>query len=327
MDWYWNPLLNDLKLSAMGRALSRLLMVVALLASTAYLVQGEDSFRPAPAPATQADIQLASVQVAQEDRSGREYYVRRHEIVPLGTASIRLPILMYHYIREQPSYRTDPMGYRLSVPPDVFAAQMDWLFANGYHAVNFNQVREYFADTRPLPSRPVVITLDDGYRDLYTAAYPILRAHGFTAVAYIVPNFVGRPEYVTRDQILEMDRGGIEIASHTMNHANLAAMSFGATMYELLQSKQWLETLVGHSVLDFAYPSGKFTYQTVAAVQRAGYDTAVTEQVSLVHSRADRYTWARVRVGGGEALPDFITSLGVSMPSITITNVNVKPGG
>jgi peptidoglycan/xylan/chitin deacetylase (PgdA/CDA1 family) len=307
----------------MGQAARYVFVLGALLLSTVFMLQANDSARP-PAPAAVTALEMPSTVLTQADNSGREYFVKRHDVVPVGATTIQLPILMYHYIRTPPSMKTDLLGYRLSVAPDVFRAQMDWLYTMGYHTVTFNQVRAYFAGTNGLPSRPVVITLDDGYRDLYTAAYPILRAHNFTAVAYIVPNFVGWPQYVTRDQILEMDRQGIEIASHTMDHSDLAKMSWGSAMYQLVQSKKWLESLVGHPVVDFAYPSGKFTSQTVAAVAKAGYDTAVTEQVSVMHSRADRYTWARVRVGGGELLPEFIKGLGASMSSVTITNVDVE---
>jgi peptidoglycan/xylan/chitin deacetylase (PgdA/CDA1 family) len=303
----------------------RVLLVCALLLSTAYLLQLDDSTRPlAPAPKTA--VAIPSTLVSRPDSSGRDFFVQRHEVVPVGNSWIQLPILMYHYVRRPPSMTSDMMGYRLSVDPDVFQSQMDWLYTHGYHAVNFNDVRAYFAGRRALPARPVVITLDDGYRDLYTTAFPILRAHGFTAVAYIVPSFVGWPQYVTREQIVEMDHAGFEIASHTMNHSDLARMSNGSVMYQLVQSKRWLESLVGHPVLDFAYPSGKFTNQTVFAVQQAGYDTAVTEQTSLLHSRSDRYTWARIRVGGGELLPEFIAGLGKSMPSSLITSVGVEPG-
>jgi len=175
-----------------------------------------------------------------------------------------------------------------------------------------------------LPSKPVVITIDDGYRDLYTTAYPILRAHGFTAVAYIVSSFVDQSAYVTRAQLLEMDRAGIEIASHTVHHPNLVGMSFGSALNELVSSKRWLEELVGHPVVDFAYPSGKFNAQTMAAVEQAGYSTAVTEQFSQTHSMDDRFRWTRVRVGGGESLQDFIKSLGPCMPAVTITTVDVE---
>jgi peptidoglycan/xylan/chitin deacetylase (PgdA/CDA1 family) len=307
----------------MGQTARYVFVLGALLLSTVFMLQANDSARPL-APAAVTALEIPSTVLTTADNSGREYFVKRHDVVPVGTTTIQLPILMYHYIRKPPSMKTDMLGYRLSVAPDVFQTQMDWLYTMGYHTVTFNQVRAYFAGTNGLPARPVVITLDDGYRDLYTDAYPVLRAHNFTAVAYIVPNFVGRPEYVNKDQILEMDRAGIEIASHTMDHSDLARMSWGSAMYQLVQSKKWLESLVGHPVVDFAYPSGKFTSQTVAAVQQAGYDTAVTEQVSVLHSRADRYTWARVRVGGGELLPEFIKNLGASMSSITITNVDVE---
>jgi peptidoglycan/xylan/chitin deacetylase (PgdA/CDA1 family) len=307
----------------MGQAIGRVVAVAAaLLASTYALQLGDSSPALAPDPVPQALV--SPTLVAQAQAGDREYFIARHEVIPLGAATLRLPILMYHYVRTPPSTRLDLLGYKLSVAPEVFQAQMDWLYLHGYHPVNFNQVRAYFAGVEPLPAKPVVITLDDGYRDLYTAAYPILKAHGFTAVAYIVSSFVDQSPYVTRAQILEMDRGGIEIASHTVHHANLAGMSYGSAMNELVQSKQWLEQLVGHPVVDFAYPSGRFTPQTMVAVEHAGYSTAVTEQVSITHSMDDRYRWTRVRVGGGESLGDFVLGLGTCMAAVTVTNVDVE---
>src|SRR5713226_6924860 len=183
--------------------------------------------------------------------------------IPYGRHSISVPILMYHYIRPVPSMNSDWMGYKLSVSPASFHEQMDWLAAHGYHPVDFNDMRAYFAGQKVLPSKPVMITLDDGYTDLYTTAYPILKAHNFKAVAYIVTSFVGQDRYVTPEQILEMDRNGIEIASHTVDHANLARTSVYGVTNELATSKAWLERLLGHPVVDFAYPSGKFNSQVV----------------------------------------------------------------
>jgi peptidoglycan/xylan/chitin deacetylase (PgdA/CDA1 family) len=305
-------------------------VVLGLAVAVAYLLQTDDSARLAASPAPAA-VALQPVLVNSADPGGRDYFVSRHvqEVVPLGARSISLPILMYHYIRPAPSMRTDLLGYRLSVTPENFALQMDWLYAHGYHAVNFNDVRAYFAGQVPLPAKPVIITLDDGYRDLYTSAYPILMAHRFTAVAYIVTSFVDQQPYVTAGQVVEMDRAGIEIASHTINHASLAGRaSFASDMVQLVQSRQWLEHLVGHPVLDFAYPSGQFNAVAVAAVRSAGYYSAVTEITSTVHSEADRYTWTRVRVGGGESMSDFIANLGSCMPSVQVTTrvVDVEEG-
>ena len=272
-------------------------------------------------------VHLAShirISYAPSPTFGREYFVSRVDVVPLGRTNITLPILMYHYIRQPPSMRTDWLGYKLSVSPADFAAQADLLRANGYHSVDLDDIRAYFAGQEPLPSKPVVITFDDGYSDLFTTALPILAEHKFKAVAYIVSGFVGRPGYVTSDQVLQLDHSGIEIASHTVNHADLARSSAGSTMRELVDSKRWLEHLVGHPVIDFAYPSGKFNPQVVAEVQQAGYETAVTTMDSVDHSLADRYTWTRVRVGGGESMSDFSRNLGTPMPCKTITVLHIE---
>jgi peptidoglycan/xylan/chitin deacetylase (PgdA/CDA1 family) len=253
-----------------------------------------------------------------------EYFVTRLDIVPLGRRNITLPILMYHYVRTAPSIKSDYIGYKLSVSPADFTTQMDWLSQHGFHPVDFNDVRAYFGGRQPLPSNPVVITFDDGYADLYTTAYPILAARGFKAVAYIVSGFVGWPQYVNRAQIVQMDQNGIEIASHTVDHADLARSSYGSTMRELVESRQMLESLLGHPVLDFAYPSGKFNAQSVAAVQRAGYESAVTTLFSVDHSAGDRYLWTRVRVGGGESLGEFVKSLGTPMPQASITALDIE---
>jgi peptidoglycan/xylan/chitin deacetylase (PgdA/CDA1 family) len=304
------------------RAAAVLLTVVA----TGYILQAGD---PVAAPIAHqpslAHLVGTQLQVAGASVQGHEYFVSRLEIVPVGRRNIALPILMYHYVRNPPSLLADWVGYKLSVSPTDFAAQLDWLSLHGFHPVDFNDVRAYFAGNKPLPARPVVITLDDGYADLYTTAFPILAAHGFKAVAYIVSNFVGQPRYVTAAQIVQMDRNGIEIASHTVDHADLARSSFASTMRELVDSKRSLEHMLGRPVLDFAYPSGRFSAQAVVAVGQAGYDTAVTTDGFLVdHSVADRFVWTRIRVGGGETLSEFVLNLGQPMPYVTITTIQIK---
>jgi peptidoglycan/xylan/chitin deacetylase (PgdA/CDA1 family) len=294
-----------------GRAIAVLLVVAAL----GYVLQLDDSFvRPAPV-ATQAE----AIAGPPDAIGGRDFRTVRRAIVPFGRTTLVLPILMYHYVRVPPSRSVDPLGYNLSVSPQAFEAQMDWLAAHGYHPVTFNDIRLYWNRTQPLPAKPIIITLDDGYLDLYTTAFPILLAHGFTAVAYIVSGFVGNRGYATKDEILEMDHYGIEIAAHTVNHADLARAPLGWLNYQLVQSRKWLETLVGHQVLDMAYPSGQYNGTVVAAVQQAGYYSATTEWYTVLHSQSDRYVWGRVRVSGGESMSMFIANLGPTMPTVTIS--------
>ncbi len=299
------------------RAAALLLTVTA----TVYMLQAGVSSAPQASQSNPAAIRISYGQSPSFDH---DYFVSRIDVVPTGRVLISLPILMYHYIRQPPPMLADSLGYKLSVSPADFTAQVDSLWSNGYHPVDLNDVRAYFAGKEPLPAKPIVITFDDGYADLYTTAYPILARHKFKAVAYIVSGFVGRGGYVSADQVAQLDHNGIQIASHTVDHADLASSSYGSTMRELVDSKQWLEKLVGHPVIDFAYPSGKFNPQVVAEVQRAGYDTAVTTVDSVEHSRADRYMWTRIRVGGGESMADFTKNLGTPMPCKSITVLHIE---
>lgn len=238
-------------------------------------------------------------------------------IILAGRRTISVPILLYHYVQDTTS-KASRLTYNLSVSIKDFTEQMDWLAAHDYHPVTMEDLDAYFTKRAPLPGKPVVITLDDGYRDLYTNAFPILKAHGFSAVAYIVSGFVGEPRYVTAAMIQEMDANGIEIASHTVNHPNLTRTSPPLVDYELDESKSWLENLVGAPVVDFAYPSGRFDASVISQVEKAGYLSAVTEIGGTYHSWADRFEWSRVRVSGGETLTTFIFGLGPVEPYITV---------
>lgn len=302
-------------------------MVAVVLSGYAILLVS-DSYAPIEAPrsggSASAMKAISSPAVSGGD-APRELHVSYQSVIPYGRTTLQLPTLMYHYIRVPPSRRLDPVGYNLSVAPEVFTAQMDWLAGHGYHTVTFDDVRRYWAGVAPLPAKPVIITLDDGYQDLYTTAFPILQAHRFTAVAYIVSGFVGQPGYVTSSEILEMDRDGIEIGAHTVGHTNLARAKQPSLTYQVAQSKVWLENLVGHSVVDMAYPYGKYDAPAVASVQHAGYWSAVTEQYSVLHSQSDRFVWGRVRVGGGETLAMFITDLGPAMQAVTVTRAVRTP--
>jgi peptidoglycan/xylan/chitin deacetylase (PgdA/CDA1 family) len=230
------------------------------------------------------------------------------DAMPPGPSSINVPILTYHYIRVNPD-RNDRMGFALSVTPSDFAAQMDWLAQNGYHTITTADLYTYLNGYGGLPSKPVILTFDDGYADFYTTALPILRSHGFVAVSYVVSGFVGWPGYMTSAQIREADRSGMEIGSHTANHPNLATLPAGAVRTQLAQSKEFLEQVVGHPVVSFCYPSGKYTSAVAAAVAAAGYQDATTTRFGYTYTLANRYIWSRLRVSGGEPLDQFVAAV------------------
>jgi peptidoglycan/xylan/chitin deacetylase (PgdA/CDA1 family) len=230
------------------------------------------------------------------------------DVLAPGRNAVNVPILMYHYIRVNPDSR-DRLGFNLSVTPTDFAAQMDWLARSGYHTITTEDLHGYLSGTRGLPSKPVILTFDDGYADFYTTALPVLRSHGFNADSYVVSGFVGRPGYMTSAQVREADRSGIEIGAHTVNHADLVRTSIAGVGSEVGDSKRFLEAVVGHPVVSFCYPSGKFNGAVVSEVAAAGFHTATTTRFGYSHSLADRYIWTRVRVSGGERLDQFAADL------------------
>jgi peptidoglycan/xylan/chitin deacetylase (PgdA/CDA1 family) len=228
-----------------------------------------------------------------------------------GPNSINVPILTYHYIRVNPD-RNDRLGFALSVTPSDFAAQMDWLAQSGYHPITTDDLYAYLAGDQGLPSKPVILTFDDGYADFYTTALPILRSHDFRAVAYVVSGFVGTYGYMTAAQVREADRSGIEIGSHTASHANLASLSAGSVWSQITQSKLFLEQVLGHPVVSFCYPSGKYTSAVASAVAAAGYHDATTTRYGYSYTLAGRYVWSRLRVSGGEPLEAFAAAVRVA---------------
>jgi peptidoglycan/xylan/chitin deacetylase (PgdA/CDA1 family) len=321
----WNAYTHALKLMPVVVMLRKGMAALAFLAACVLVLQVGDFTSAAPAPVVVDAVLEKQAPLSIPPRSDRAYLLTHTRVIPLGRTSISVPILMYHYIRPAPSTYTDLLGYRLTVTPGDFAAQMDWLAASGYNPVDFNDLRAYFSGVMPLPAKPVVLTFDDGYADLYTAAYPILQAHKFKAVAYIVTSFVGQARYVTSAQVVEMDHHGIQIASHTVDHANVAKASLYWAKVQLAASKTWLENLTGHSVVDFAYPSGQYSASAIVALQATGYDTATTELPGTVHSRSDRYLWTRERIYGGEGLGDFVNNLGAVEPWVDVAAMTTTP--
>jgi len=223
--------------------------------------------------------------------------------------STTVPVLMYHYIRVNPNPK-DVVGFNLSVTPDNFAAQMDYLVQHGYHSISLDELGATLLSGAKLPDKPFVITLDDGYRDSYSAAYPILKARGLKAVNFVITGFVGGPNYLTWDQINEMTSSGVfTFESHTVNHTALTSVAPQRISQELSDSKNVLQSHVGYLINWIAYPYG-YVNQTVAnLVPKAGYVGAFGTNRGTFQSTDAMFTLPRVRIGGGDSMPSFAAKL------------------
>ncbi|MCL4486931.1 MAG: polysaccharide deacetylase family protein [Chloroflexi bacterium] len=217
-----------------------------------------------------------------------------------------VPILMYHYISVPPP---DADAYRLdlSVTPDNFAAQMEYLYNQGYHPIRISDLTDYLKDGKPLPPKPIALTFDDGYEDNFQNALPVLRKYKFTATFFIITQFIDdqRPEYMNWDQVEELDIEGMEIGSHSVDHIDLSNRTKAVLESEIAGSKAVIETRIGTPVRSFCYPSGRYDLRAVGILRSSGYDAAVTEIQGTRQATASIYELRRIRIRGSYAVSDF----------------------
>ena len=202
------------------------------------------------------------------------------------------PILEYHSITDNP----DPRAEIYSVPPAEFSAQLDYLQENGYTTITLNDYMKARQYGDPFPEKPIVLTFDDGYADNYSEMLPILEAHGMTAVVYVITNYMGKPGYMTFEQIQDMQRRGIEIGSHGADHLPLPALTGQFLDNQIRQSKILLEWSGLEPIGSMSYPNGIYSEEIIQMLKAENYLTAVTGEVGLNNFETDPYKLRRVHI-------------------------------
>jgi len=231
---------------------------------------------------------------------------------PDGQArQVRVPILMYHHIGVPPP-DADPFRLDLSVTPADFEAQLQWLAQNGYTSMNLYDLLYVLAQGRPLPEKPVILTFDDGYRDAYENAFPLLQKYGFKGVFFVLTEFVDEnmPDYLAWNQIEEMNAAGMEIEPHTKNHPDLRGKSHDYLIWQMLGSAQTVEAHIGRFPRFFAYPSGHYDAGVLAVAQEIGLWGAVTTHQGTIQISDRLYELKRVRIRYSDTLHSFVSKLG-----------------
>lgn len=189
--------------------------------------------------------------------------------------NLSMPILMYHHIRDF-NDPNDKIGANLSVSPEKFAKQLNLIKSEGYTTITFNDL-----DTGKIPTKPIILTFDDGYKNFYQNAYPELKKREMVGTVFVIVNDIGKNEYMNEKEIKEVSSNGIEIGSHTLSHPDLSKSPSNKAQEEISNSKKTLESLIGNDIISFCYPSGKFSEETVKSVKEAGYKYAVTTKSKL----------------------------------------------
>jgi peptidoglycan/xylan/chitin deacetylase (PgdA/CDA1 family) len=208
----------------------------------------------------------------------------------------QVPILCYHQVRDWKS--TDSKRARdYIVPVAAFRAQMKKLADSGYQTILPDQLYDYLAYGDPLPEKPVMLTFDDADLDQYTVAYPEMKKYGFKGVFFIMTVALGKPRYMSKDQLKELSDQGHILGSHTWDHKNVKKYEAADWPIQIDKPSKLLESISGKPVEYFAYPFGLWNPEAIPFLKERGFKAAF--QLSGKRDPKDPlYTIRRIIVPG-----------------------------
>ena len=210
---------------------------------------------------------------------------------------------MYHSIAKMPR---GTMMRSLHVSPKKFALQMKLLKLLGYKGLSMSNLQPYLEGKKQ--GKVVGITFDDGYKNNFSYALPILNKYGFTATCYIVSKSISgfnhwdidkgipRNQLMNTQEIQSWIKQGMEIGSHTQHHVHLTKINNTTAIDEIKQSKLDLEDVFNININHFCYPYGDFNNEISDIVKNSGYLTATTVSRGKVHENDDKYSLRRIPI-------------------------------
>lgn len=224
-----------------------------------------------------------------------------------------IPILMYHGFAEPGGSAS-----RFVVAIDRFAQQMAWLKRHNYNVLTLEEYVQYRRHHSLPPARSVVVTIDDGYAEIRSLAYPVLRRNDLPATVFLVSERIGgvndwtdQDELKERrilawDEIEEMAGKGIQFGAHTRTHAVLTQVSSEEAKEEIAGSKADLESRLQSPVTTFAYPHGEYDTSVQHLVEQANFQGACGIEAGLNTSSTPLTALRRIEIEGGFSLFSFL---------------------
>lgn len=185
----------------------------------------------------------------------------------------QVPVLCYHQIRDwKPTDSKAAKDY--IVPVETFKAHMKMLSDSGYRTILPDEYYAYLNQGTPLPEKAVMLTFDDTEANQALIAAPELKKYGFKAVYFIMTVSLGRPKYMTKDQVKGLSQAGHIIGSHTWDHQNVKKYKGEDWVTQIEKPTKTLEAITGKKVEHFAYPFGLWNPEAFPELQKRGFKSA-----------------------------------------------------
>jgi peptidoglycan/xylan/chitin deacetylase (PgdA/CDA1 family) len=204
--------------------------------------------------------------------------------------------LMYHELElpGRPLCQSEPGYVRYIVSQMSFRSQMDWLQQNGWRGLSVGEALHYPSE------KSVAITFDDGSEtDLLTAA-PLLQERGFRATFYVTSGFLGKPGYLSPEQLRRLEAMGFEIGCHSMTHAYLDDLGQTDLRREISDAGKLLQDIIGKKVEHFSCPGGRYSAAALLTAKESGYRSLATS-----HAHANSPSTSPFQLGRVAIMRDF----------------------
>ncbi len=212
-------------------------------------------------------------------------------------------VLIYHRFGEE-RYPTT------NVSVEGFREQLTYLQSNGYQVLELAELYRYLTEKKPLPEKAAVITIDDGYKSVYQHAWPLLQSFGypFTVFIYVKATDNKHWDYMTWDQVRELQKKGVDFQSHGYGHHR-----FGTRPKEMdeqdyrdwiaadfAKSQTIMERELGVKPRFLALPYGEYNQTVIEVAKTAGFEAVFPQDPGSVSNAIDLYSIPREPILGND---------------------------
>jgi len=206
-------------------------------------------------------------------------------------------VLMYHALESagHPAGAGDAGEQRYVLPVDRFCEHMEFLSREGFTTFLLGEL----FNRETWPDKAVVLTFDDGHESNCRSVLPILLRYGFSAEFFITTGFIGKPHYMTPDQIKALSGAGMGIGSHGVTHRYFDDMTDREMACELRDSMDLLSGITGRKVVSFSAPGGRLPPRAKEIAKGLGYGIICTSQPGVLNRKHPVHNVPRLALQAG----------------------------
>lgn len=240
------------------------------------------------------------------------FYSGYCSLIELFKLNNGIRIFCYHDISQNPTNH-----YAVDVKD--FAMQMEFLIKN-YKIISIDHLVSLLNGRQPIPNNTVAISIDDGFQDFFFYGFPVLKKFAIPATVFLPTGYIDnsssllikpilpQTKFFAWEQIREMSQSGIDFGSHSVSHNSLTKLTPREIQYELVCSKERLESEIGKTINGFAYPYGTFrdiNQKIGELIAEIGFSWAVTSISGINKPGLNRFALRRTVIENDDRLAGF----------------------